>query len=282
MKLHRLSPHLFASSAWANGRRTLFWIRPDWRPRLGGLLAGLGIFLVLAGLSVSAQNTNKTKADLRPNNSAPSTSSPSAASAAGAKGESLAARVLMVKESSMTMAMLDDRQKLGAGDRVSYRVIEDQDDPKSLFVTDAGDIDIPYLGLVPGENKTCKQLAEDVKVLLEKNHYYRATVIIGVELINKKRILGKVYVVGQVRQTGPQDILGDENLTVSKAIMKAGGFSDFADKKKVKLIRIVPGAKTQKTYEINVSDVWDKGKTENDMAVQPDDTIVVPARMINL
>jgi protein involved in polysaccharide export with SLBB domain len=180
------------------------------------------------------------------------------------------------------MAGLDDRQKLGAGDRVIYRVVEDQDEPKSLTVTDTGDLDVPYYGLVTAANKTCRQLAQEIKGLLEKQLYYRATVIIGLELINKKRTLGKVYVVGQVRLNGPQEIPDDEVFTVSKAILKAGGFSDFADKKKVRLIRASAGTEAdKKTFFVNVSDIWEKGKTENDLKLEPDDLIYVPARLVN-
>jgi protein involved in polysaccharide export with SLBB domain len=180
------------------------------------------------------------------------------------------------------MDMLDDRQKLGIGDRLIYRVIEDQDEPKSLVITDAGEIDVPYYGLVTVANKTCKQLAQEIKVLLEKQHYYQATVIIGLEQINKRRSLGRIYIVGQVRQNGAQEIPDDEVFTVSKAILKAGGFSDFADKKRVRLVRAAaPNNPDKKTIVLNVAEIWEKGKTENDIKLEPDDLIFVPARLIN-
>jgi len=181
------------------------------------------------------------------------------------------------------MSSLDDKQKLGAGDKVIYRVLEDQDPPKSLAVTDTGDLDVPYYGLVPAGGKSCRQLAQEVKELLEKQNYYRATVIIALEQINKKRVLGKVYVVGQVRTTGPQEIPDDEVYTVSKAILKAGGFSDFADKKHVKLIRGGGAEKEgeKKSLIINVAEIWEKGKIENDVKLEPDDLVFVPARLVN-
>src|SRR5438552_16103982 len=96
-----------------------------------------------------------------------------------------------------TPAVLDDRQKLGPGDRVTYRVIEDQDDPRSITITDSGDLEVPYLGLVHAAGKTSRQLAGEIKALLEKNLYYQATVIIALELTDKKRVTGKEYVTGQ-------------------------------------------------------------------------------------
>ena len=180
------------------------------------------------------------------------------------------------------MTNLDDSKKLGPGDKVTFRVLEDQDDTKPITVSDAGDLDIPYLGLVQAMKKSCKQLSFEIKGLLEKSTYRRATVIISLQEINRKRILGKVYVVGQVKQSGPQEIPDDEVFTVSKAILRAGGFSDFADKHKVKLIHGGGrGDDASNTTLINVAEIWEKGKTTNDIPVGPDDVVYVAKRSIN-
>jgi polysaccharide export outer membrane protein len=174
---------------------------------------------------------------------------------------------------------LDNRQKLGPGDRVTYRVIEDQDDPRSLTVTDSGDLEVPYLGLVHAAGKSSLQLAKEVKGLLEKQLYYQATVIVALEVVNKARVTGKVYVTGQVRNKGGFEIPAGETVTVSKAILNAGGFSDFSDKKNVRLIRKT--AEGTKTFVVNVVNIWEKGNLDKDVVVQPDDLIVVPARLVN-
>ena len=178
-----------------------------------------------------------------------------------------------------SMEILDDRHKLGPGDRITYRVIEDQDDPRSLTITDSGELAVPYYGLVRAAGKSSRQLAQEIKTLLEQKLYNRATVIIAVEVVNKARVTGKVYVTGQVRNKGGFEIPAGESLTVSKAILNAGGFSDFSDKRNVKLIRKTAG-ETQ-TYEINIQEIWEKGKLEKDLVVQADDLIVVPARLVN-
>ena len=82
-------------------------------------------------------------------------------------------------------------------------------------------------------------IAFEIKSALEKELYYQATVIIAVDALNQKR--GTVYLAGHVKTAGAQPIPSDEVFTISKAIMMAGGFSDFADKKRVKLTRKVPG-----------------------------------------
>ena len=89
-------------------------------------------------------------------------------------------------DAAKSMAVLDDQQKLGPGDRVTYRVVEDQDEPRSLTITDSGELEVPYYGLVQAAGKTSRQLAQEIKTLLERKLYYEATVIIAVELAGLK------------------------------------------------------------------------------------------------
>jgi polysaccharide export outer membrane protein len=179
--------------------------------------------------------------------------------------------------STNAMDALDDKHKLAIGDRLSFRIVEDEEDPKQLFVTDSGDLEVPYIGRFPAENKTCKQLALDLKKELEKEYYFQATVIVAVDLMTKSR--GKVYLVGPVRAPGPQDIPSDETFTISKAILRAGGFGDYADKKNVKLTRKDKGG-SDRTFIVNVAEILEKGKTDDDKVLEPGDFIYIPERSI--
>lgn len=176
------------------------------------------------------------------------------------------------------MDSLDDHYQLGPGDSVLYQVIEDQDAPTNLIVTDSGDLEVPYYGLVHATGETCRQLALQIKNLLQKKLYKQATVVIALQVANKTWVAGKVYVTGQVRNPGGYDIKAGEQLTVSKAILDAGGFSDFSDKKHVRLIRKT--AQGNQTSIVNVQDIW-KGQLNQDRVIQPGDLVVVPARMVN-
>ena len=69
-----------------------------------------------------------------------------------------------------SMEALDDKKKLGANDFVSFRVVEDRDDESQrLRVNDNGELEVPYIGPVPAQGKTCKQLARDIKARWRKN-----------------------------------------------------------------------------------------------------------------
>ena len=184
------------------------------------------------------------------------------------------------RTSTNSMDALDDQYRLAIGDRISFRIEEDEDDPRPLFVMDSGDLEVPYIGRYPAAGKTCKELAQALKVELEKAYYYRATVIISVDLMTKSR--GKVYLVGPVRMPGPEDIPSDEVLTLSKAILRAGGFTDFADKHHVKITRQGGAGEIDKeTLVVDVGEIFDKGKTENDVALKPGDLIYIPERLVH-
>jgi protein involved in polysaccharide export with SLBB domain len=175
-----------------------------------------------------------------------------------------------------SMSVLDDKKRIGPNDFVSFRVVEDRDnESQRLRVNDNGELEVPYIGLVPAAGRTCKDLAYSVKGLLEREYYYHATVILALDHVSEKS-RGKVYVYGSVKGQGPQEIPPDEVYTVSKAIIRAGGFGDFADKKKIKLTR-----KSGETVVINLKRVIEEGHTDEDVTVGPDDQIYVPQKLVN-
>lgn len=176
-----------------------------------------------------------------------------------------------------SMEVLDDKKKLGPNDFVSFRVVEDRDnDSQRLRVNDSGELEVPYIGLVPAQGKTCKELAFNIKSALEKEYYYHATVILAVDRVSDKS-RGRIYVYGSVKSQGPQEVPPDENYTVSKAVIRAGGFGDFANKRRVKVTR-----KNGKDFTVDLKRVIEEGHTEEDVVLQPDDQIYVPQRLINM
>src|SRR3954470_19971988 len=175
-----------------------------------------------------------------------------------------------------SMTVLDDKKRLGSNDYVSFRVVEDRDnESQHLRVNDNGELEVPYIGLVPASGKSCKELAYNVKAALEREYYYHATVIIAVDRVSEKS-RGKIYVYGSVKGQGPQEIPADETYTVSKAIIRAGGFGDFANKRKVKLTK-----KSGETVVINLKRVIEEGHTDEDVTVGPDDQIYGPQKLVN-
>lgn len=181
-----------------------------------------------------------------------------------------------------SMEVLNDTLILKGGDRVSFRIVEERREPMGLYITDSGEMEVPLIGRVKASGKTCKQLAYEIKPLLEREYFRRATVIIGLDMISPKS-LGKVMVIGQIRAPGLYEIPAEEPLTLAKVILRAGGLADFADKKKVKILRTKEGDPNgpRQTVLYNLVEIIEKGHLERDPVLKPGDLIIIPERWFN-
>src|SRR6266446_8213011 len=214
------------------------------------------IILALSNLSLAAQETSPSP------------------TVAKALPPDLPVTSTVMRTNSMTV--LDDKKRLGSNDYVSFRVVEDRDvESQHLRVNDNGELEVPYIGLVPAKGRTCRELAYAIKAALEKEYYYHATVILAVDRVSEKS-RGRIYVYGSVKGQGPQEIPADESYTVSKAVIRAGGFGDFANKRKVKVTH------NGKEYTVDLKRIIEEGHTDEDMTLNPDDQIYVPQRLINM
>jgi protein involved in polysaccharide export with SLBB domain len=86
----------------------------------------------------------------------------------------------------------------------------------------------------PREARHASNSPGRLRRLLDKDYFYDATVIVGLDSVSAKS-RGRIYIWGQVRNQGALEIPSDEAFTVSRAILRAGGFADFANRKAVKL-----------------------------------------------
>jgi protein involved in polysaccharide export with SLBB domain len=215
------------------------------------------------------------------------TSEPASATAPAA-----AAPVVSDPAKGNPMDSLDDRKPIAVGNLLEFRVLEDLDeepDPKAdpsaqnsltlnrLQVSDSGEVEHPYFGRVMAKGKTHRQLAEEIKKILERpdGYYYQATVLISLATSGVSR--GKVYISGAVSKPGPFDIPVNENMTASKALSSVGVLEERAAINQIKLIRKVPeGAPPPEPIIINLDDIR-KGLTGSDRVLEPEDQIIVPA-----
>ena len=205
------------------------------------------------------------------------------------------------------MDKLDGTRELLIGDVLSFRIIEDEEPVTRMVVTDSGEIDVPYIGLIPAKGKNCKGLAMLIKEELEKDYYHKATVIIGLSYnlygsrsiasarlgINgstnpatrhriQLRAKDGFTIMGLITGPGIYEIAedsGDEFL-LSHAILRAGGFKPFANDKKVRVIR-GGGSEESETVTVNLRDVMKNGKLDKDVPIRRGDVIIVDRRTFN-
>ena len=204
------------------------------------------------------------------------------------------------------MDKLDSTRELLIGDVLSFRIVEDEEPVSKLVVTDSGEVDVPYIGLLSAKGKTCKQLAGIIKKQLEKDYYHKATVIVGLNynLYGSRSIAGApratiatpngtarvrpqllakdgVTIMGLVTAPGIYEIAEDtgDQFLLSHAILRAGGLKPFANDKKVRVIR--GSGENQTTQTINVRDIMKHGKLDKDVPIRRGDVIIVDRRAIN-
>jgi polysaccharide export outer membrane protein len=189
-----------------------------------------------------------------------------------------------------SMDVLDDTQPIESGDLISIRIVEDRREPLQLRVGATGEVNAPHIGLVKASGRTCKTLAYEVKRRLELNYYNVATVVVAIDLKridnpNASRTSTTGYdiefftVYGQVLRQGKYELPQDEDITISQAILRAGGFAQFAHPQKVKLVRKTPSG--NKTIMVNLDQIMRRGNLEYDIFIRKNDVIIVDEKKVN-
>ncbi len=174
------------------------------------------------------------------------------------------------------MSVVDPNKKLSAGDQVTVEIVEDRDGGLPRVVTATGELDVPPLGRVRVSGKTASEAAAAIKVLLEKDYYYTATVRLSIDQVSKVQVQqGMVQLSGQVRMVGPQVLVAGEQLTVTGALLKAGGLTEWGNAKKVQVTRQNKDGSTEK-FEVDFKKVTETGDVNADPVLQDGDRIFVP------
>jgi len=227
---------------------------------------------ILLSLNAFAQDPGFRPPESRP------TAAPQAANNSGGAGIVSGASTLA------SMDRLDDRQPIGPNYTISIRVLEDRKDAVQQKVAITGEVQVPYVGLVRAEGKTCRQLALDVKRELEKSFFITATVLISIDArpdTDKYDVteIETYTVFGFVLRQGKYDIPKTEDVTISQAILRAGGFAAFADNRHVKVVRHTPNG--DKNILVDVDSIMSKGQMHKDIYLRKNDVLIIPEKKVN-
>ena len=163
-----------------------------------------------------------------------------------------------------------EEYKLQPTDIISITVRGQSDLATKTRVTSEGYISFPLLGKVQVQGLSLSEVEQKLKTLLEKDYLVSAEVLIFIEGYHAKQ----VSVIGEVKTPGKYDMPGEKDMSLMQAIAMAGGFTKHADITKTKIMRMENGAK--KMIIINAKDITEKGQKDKDVALQPEDMIVVP------
>lgn len=135
--------------------------------------------------------------------------------------------------------------------------------PHEEHIKDDGTISLYLVGSVKAVGKSPGQLQNELQELYVPRFFRNLNVTV-------KAADQLYYVGGEVRQGGRQPYLGP--VTVLGAIKAAGDFTEFANRKKVQVIR-ADGTK----YKVDCIKALEN--PENDLPVYPGDRIDVPSRL---
>lgn len=152
---------------------------------------------------------------------------------------------------------------LRRGDRivVYLRGIPKSEDIMEV-VDELGSVTLPLIGTVKVKGKATSE-AENLieKIYIDGGYYNKINVIIVAQA-------DEYFVRGEVKREGRYPLSGD--LTLLQAIAVAGGYTDYANRRKVQLIR------SDKKLFFNASKI--EHRKEKDPLIRPEDIIVVHRR----
>lgn len=157
---------------------------------------------------------------------------------------------------------------IGSEDVLAINVWKEPEVSHILVVRSDGKISLPLLGDIQAAGKTPKQLQTEITQGLS-SYISAPEVTVIVQTINSKRysILGKVARAGSSPLAGP--------MTVLDAIAAAGGFQDFAKRKKVYILRTGSDGREQR-IAFNYPQVIKGEHPEQNVQLQARDIIIVP------
>jgi polysaccharide export outer membrane protein len=156
--------------------------------------------------------------------------------------------------------------KLGPEDVLRVSVWENKDLTLDLVVRPDGKISMPLIQDVVAEGRTAAELADTIhqRLLAFIKDPQVSVIVLQVNA-------PKYYVIGNVAKPGTYSLRGETSIL--QALALAGGFTQFASTRSIKLIRNASGK--QEVRKVNYNDMIDEGG-EGNYLLKSGDTIVVP------
>jgi polysaccharide biosynthesis/export protein len=204
--------------------------------------------------------------------SASSSAQPAGAPSAGARDSQPAAPgsletdpEKMAQSAKPETAPGDASYVIGAEDVLGIQVWGDPRLSGEFLVRPDGRISMSLVGEVMASGLSPSQLEKSVSDLLKAKEILKnPQVAVQVKQINSK----KYFLQGEVNKTGAYPLVVPT--TVLEALVNAGGFRDFANEKKIEVIRGL------QRFKFNYKDVIKGRHTEQNILLKPGDIIIVP------
>jgi polysaccharide export outer membrane protein len=186
---------------------------------------------------------------------------------AAAQGDLSAPAVPAARIDKGTAIAVPPDYVIGPEDQLSVVFFQDKDMSADVVVRPDGKISLPLINEIQASGLTPEQLRENVSAEAKQFIQDPKTTIV-IRQINSR----KVYITGAVEKPGTYPLMGPT--AVLQLIATAGGVKEYADTKKILIIRKEKGR--QVTYNFNYKEVVSQKNMSQNIDLKPGDTIVVP------
>ena len=172
-----------------------------------------------------------------------------------------------VKLGSIGETLVDSYQ-IGIGDVLGITTWKEPDFTReNVLVRTDGKISFPLLNDFPAAGLSPIELKYNIEAGLKS---FISNPVVTVHIVNP--ISQKFYILGEVMRTGEYPLV--KHLTVLQAFALAGGFTEWASKKEIILLRHEGGK--DKIFRINYKDITRGKDFSQNLKLRVDDTIIVP------
>jgi polysaccharide export outer membrane protein len=161
-----------------------------------------------------------------------------------------------------------DSYIMGYGDVLDVNVWKEPDfSIENSVIRLDGKITLPLVNDIQAAGRTTRQLKAHLEIELRK--YIDNPVV---TVILKETRSQRFYILGEIARTGEYAL--SKELTVLQAFAIAGGFTEWANKKELFVLRRSEGG--DKVIKVNYLDIISGKDFKGNIILQADDTIVVP------
>ncbi|MGB8472976.1 MAG: polysaccharide biosynthesis/export family protein [Candidatus Acidiferrum sp.] len=161
----------------------------------------------------------------------------------------------------------DPNYSIAPDDVLTIDVWKEPEISRTVPVRRDGKISLPLLNDVQAAGLTPTQLGSEIVERLRATIVHPQVTVIVAQMSSQQ-----IYVLGQVTRGGAYPLVPD--MTVMQALSIAGGFTPYANVKKIHVMRKENGE--DKIFSMNYKEVISGRKTEQNIHLKPGDTIVVP------
>src|SRR5580692_4845160 len=159
----------------------------------------------------------------------------------------------------------DPNYSIAPEDVLTVDVWKEPEISRTVPVRRDGKISLPLLNDLQAAGLTPTQLGSEIVEKLRATIVHPQVTVIVAQMSSLR-----VYILGQVTRGGAYPLVPD--MTVMQALSIAGGFTPYANLKKIYVMRSENGA--DKIFAVNYKEVISGRKTEQNLRLKAGDTIV--------